>query len=279
MQHGSYSQLSSIWKSRKAELKAKIDQNMGQANKQKAAKAAKERPVLDEKQLAKIAAERKRRRDEKRRQATLNAEMAAEELRCRAFYKWELVENLRERRAMREEDMESKIMRSEEKKQLAQMQSSYNVGGMGGGHAGLGLGGGAAGGGTGGYQPFSDAERRRQQLKDIALERRRKVLLTRSSSYQLHRPRLTTVRAVFVGDYYRKRTRLACCWKTRQARHCGRSTAWSDRRSSSSRSSASRRRARYLTPLRAATVLAATAWEGAGRRPRTSARPWRCPSG
>ena len=37
--------------------------------------------------------------------------MEDEEIHARAFYKWELLENLRERRLMRSEDTESKVLK------------------------------------------------------------------------------------------------------------------------------------------------------------------------
>lgn len=154
MQFGTYHLLSEIWKERKDSLKRRIEVNRGQASKSAAATA---RPVLDAAQIAARKEARRKRKAEKRRQEKMNSEMAAEDRRCKEFYRWELKENLRERRIMREEDRVAAKLRKEEKALKAAQESAYGAAGVVDVHK------------------ASSYEERRQELKDIALERRRQL--------------------------------------------------------------------------------------------------------
>lgn len=123
MQYGTYKSLATIWKLRKEELKMRIDANRGLA----ATTEATNKRLLDPKQVAALKEARRRRREERRRQAKLCAEMAAEERQAKAFYHWELLENLRERRQMREEDDYAKRLRKEEEAMKKAAASAYAV--------------------------------------------------------------------------------------------------------------------------------------------------------
>ena len=65
--------------------------------------------VLDEDKEKRLQQIRRNERAEKRRQRVCCNAMEDEEIHARAFYKWELLENLRERRLMRSEDTEGKV--------------------------------------------------------------------------------------------------------------------------------------------------------------------------
>eukprot|EP00981_Chlorochromonas_danica_P003173 scaffold633_cov288-Ochromonas_danica.AAC.8 len=145
--------------------------------------------------------EKAKRREEKRRQRRLCEEMKREEDHCRKFYSWELKENLRERRLMREEDLQMQRIRREEAKLRAEareasrlMQSQPTTSAASkGGKTGVT---GGAGGGTGGEGPGGTGrltasqeaeiaarrdialtyEQRRAELKEMTLERRRRAI-------------------------------------------------------------------------------------------------------
>lgn len=127
-------------------------------------------------------AARKMKKMERIRQLKLCGEMFQEELRCREFYRWELKENLRERRIMKVEDEAAKFMREEEEKlrKLAEetrlmMQANKGKAGMD-----------DDGGGGGELNAALNAEimakrniglsyeKRRQELKELTIERRRR---------------------------------------------------------------------------------------------------------
>ena len=110
MQYATYFNLTSIWKERKVNLKMEIEANKGLANKgeitaKKQDVEEEEAEVKEKKRLRRIA------RREEKRQARLCAQMDEEEKRARIFYHWELLENLRERRTMKNEDEASYELR------------------------------------------------------------------------------------------------------------------------------------------------------------------------
>lgn len=193
MQYGTYASLSTMWRERKDELRRRIELGKAVAAKYLAMDPNRK----DKKALSMDPAEVRRRRvirlqklAEKARQDALCAEMQREEVRCRDFYRSELMINLRERRYMREEDRASMNMRIAEEKAKKAEQEAYELL-----HSAAASAGGAAGGagadgavGAGGNAPHLtvaqkaelDAkkeftyERRRQELKDLTLERRRR---------------------------------------------------------------------------------------------------------
>jgi hypothetical protein len=74
-----------------------------------------------------LTEDERNRRLEIERQETLCAEMSVQEAQCRRYYKWELLENLRERRGMREEDQAMKALVKEEAAISAAQDKSYAV--------------------------------------------------------------------------------------------------------------------------------------------------------
>lgn len=111
MQYATYFNLTSIWKERKVALKMEIESNKGLATKgelsaKKQDVEEEEEEMKEKKRLRRIA------RREEKRQARLCAEMEEEEKKARLFWHWELLENLRERRKMKDEDKLSYILRT-----------------------------------------------------------------------------------------------------------------------------------------------------------------------
>lgn len=158
MQYTTYESLSTVWKLRKQELKERIDANKGLAAKTAAANTKR---VMDPQQIAALKEQRRKRRQERRRQAAMNAEMAREDALSHSFYHWELLENLRERRMMREEDQVAQKLRKEEADLKKAAQSAYAV---------------SAGAAQDQQAAIkvSSTDRRRDELKEITLERRRR---------------------------------------------------------------------------------------------------------
>jgi hypothetical protein len=179
MQYGAYNSLSSIWKARKDDLRHRIEVSKGESAKlltsgsssilqKKREKQRKAKLSLEE--LERIKAEKKARKIEKLRQEKLCAELLREEILCKDFYRWELKINLRERRSMKDEDNLSFQMRKDEVEKKLAIEVALK--------AGLGLG--AAGGKDGSQlseaeQQGKSYERRRQELKDLTIERRRRA--------------------------------------------------------------------------------------------------------
>ena len=179
MQYGAYDSLSSIWKARKDELRHRIEVSKGESAKllstgsssillKKREKQRRAKLSLDE--LEQLKAEKKAKKIEKLRQEKICAEMMREEIACKDFYRWELKINLRERRSMKDEDnLSFQARKAEEEKRLA-IEAAIK--------SGLGLG--AAGGKDGSQlseaeQQGKSYERRRQELKDLTIERRRRA--------------------------------------------------------------------------------------------------------
>lgn len=180
MQYGAYESLASIWKARKDELKHLIEVSKGESAKLLSTTAS---PILKKKRekqmrtkmsleaLQKLKAEKKARKIEKLRQEKICAEMMKEEILCKDFYRWELKVNLRERRMMKDEETLSlRIRKAEEEKRLA-IEAAIK--------AGLGNGGRGPGGGSlelsEAEQQSKSYEQRRQELKELTLERRRRA--------------------------------------------------------------------------------------------------------
>ncbi len=163
MQYTAYCHLRDVWKSRKESLilNIKLLESTSQKNslEAKAASVADEKNKKDGEAQAQLETE-KRKRQEAFRQETLCREMAHEEFICREYYTWELKENLRERRSMREAEQETRNYMKDLKRQAEIESSSYNV--MGAKAAADAI----------KYAGLSEADRRRQQLKDLAVERR-----------------------------------------------------------------------------------------------------------
>ena len=130
MQFGIYSSLANTWRQRKEYLRQQIALKFGSAG--GAQKKIDGNKVIDEMETRRETALRRSKRAERRRQVQLCLEMEDEEAQSRRFYKWELLENLRERRLMRSEDVESKMMREAERHIKEIEQSAYFMGGAGG---------------------------------------------------------------------------------------------------------------------------------------------------
>merc|ERR1711871_171179 len=101
-----------------------IEMKMGTAMR---AENAKKKPEVDENEAARILEEKRLRKLERKRQKKLCAEMDREYLIAKEFYRWEMSQNLRERRQMRqnEEEMRKYMDDLEKLKELS--KSSYNV--------------------------------------------------------------------------------------------------------------------------------------------------------
>jgi hypothetical protein len=218
MQYDLYATLALNWKQRKAFLRRQIALKFGPSG----GPPKDESVGLDEIRETRLREVRRAARAEKRRQQTLIGEMENEEALARAFYKWELQQNLRERREMRSEDADGKMMREAQKRIEQATMSSYvgvngkggksgKGGGAGGGKPGRngksGRGGGNAGDGNGsdtdgsmgadtggfygnggGYGSDSmDEEEYEQMLAAMSYERRRDALKVRA-----HVPRRRT---------------------------------------------------------------------------------------
>lgn len=117
MQYATYFNLTSIWKEKKLRIKNEIDSNKGLATKGQLSTIKQD---VDEEAADRKEKKRLRRiiRKEEKRQLQLCQEMEIEEKRCKLFYHWELLENLRERRKMRDEDKFSHELRKLPKETL-----------------------------------------------------------------------------------------------------------------------------------------------------------------
>lgn len=190
MQYGTYSSLSAMWRSKKDDLKRRIELGKAEAAKNLSLDPSRK----DKSKLSMDPAEVKRRRiirlqrlAEKARQDAQCAEMQREEVICRDFYRAELLANLRERRYMREEDRASLNMRIAEEKAKKAEQEAFEL--LHSNAAVAGATGNAAPGGAGAHAPHLTQaqaaelaakkeftyERRRQELKEVTLERRRRA--------------------------------------------------------------------------------------------------------
>ena len=137
MQFGAYDSLAKIWKTRKEKLRENIANNFS-GRSEEGGMAKKSTGGLSAIQNARLQADRRKRRAERRRQKQLCDEMEIEDNICRVFYQFELKENLRERRFMRAEDLLSKDLREAFMRMQAASHSAYlvvgrGVGGGGGG--------------------------------------------------------------------------------------------------------------------------------------------------
>ena len=125
MQYGVYCSLRNMWKTRKTELKQLIDKNMPSRKKFeeeiKHLTNSADHDTLAEMQMKRL------KNLEKKRQKKLCAEMADEENLCRAFYRWEMLQNLAERRRMREEERLTKQFMHELEHMKRALLSNYNV--------------------------------------------------------------------------------------------------------------------------------------------------------
>jgi hypothetical protein len=165
MQYNAYCNLRDAWKRRKQELKFSIQLLQSTSQKKQQLQSAEADGGGDsgdgktkEGQAAKLLEQKKLERQEAARQERLCGEMAAEEALCRAFYSWELKANLQERRQMREAEAEMRTYLKDLKRQKDAEASTYNVTHKAGAPSK--------------YAGLSEFERKRQELKDIALERR-----------------------------------------------------------------------------------------------------------
>lgn len=160
MQYSSYCHLRNVWKDRKRELRLEIQLLQNKQSKGKMVDLEEDLSAEEKNARAKAKLEEEaRRRKEEKRQKTLCDEMHAEEMRSREFYAWELKINLHERKMMRLEEASIRTYLKDLKKIEDATKSKYNVK-----HA------------TGAPQKqfvgSSEFERKRQELKDLALERR-----------------------------------------------------------------------------------------------------------
>jgi hypothetical protein len=158
MQYSSYCVIRDLWKDRKKVLKTKLELGMGQFKRQIR--------VQDEEDLNADATEVKLKKErillELERQARLCAEMEAEEAQVRVFYAWELKENLRERRAMREEEEATKELNKEIALMEKMKQSVYVTNA-------------ASAEAEARKAQASEANHRRAELKALVIERRRQA--------------------------------------------------------------------------------------------------------
>jgi hypothetical protein len=215
MQYDTYNLLANQWQHRKDELKKKIELNRGEVNKiiasiekEKQAKALLqggglevsqtpavnkeefldyevdefgEKKLISQEEILRRKELKRQRKLELARQERLCEEMRLEEVRCRDFYRWELKENLRERRLMKEEDRAATLMRKEEMRLRKEAEAAL---------AAMGKNKGAANGTVGNNIQLNAGvsseimakrdlalsyERRRQELKELTLERRRRA--------------------------------------------------------------------------------------------------------
>ena len=158
MQHSSYRVIRDLWKDRKSYLKQNIDMKLGLVTTLE--NEAKKSEVMDQAEATRLLEEKRLRRLEKLRQKRLCAEMDAEYLLCKEFYRWEYALNLKERRLMKEEEMQMKEYLKEKKRLEDLAKSSYNV----------------SGGNLEDEQKahmVTDYDNRRKELKELAIERRR----------------------------------------------------------------------------------------------------------
>lgn len=158
MQFGTYHSLSRLWKEKKEELRRKIDMNQGLARKGNSAQSNEE---MTHEELMIIREKRRKEKQERKRQRAMNEDMAMEEARCRAFYKWELAENLRERRMMRENEKWMRDLMKEEARQVKAATSNYAVSA-------------SIASKQKEITASNDFDRRRAELKDLTMERRKR---------------------------------------------------------------------------------------------------------
>lgn len=161
-QFAPYSSLSKLWKMRKEQLRSAIEINKGMANKgNKKMNSDNKNAELSNEEIQRLKEAKRKAKLEKKRQAMLCAELAAEETASKAFYKWELQENLRERRAMREEESFMKRFLKDEEKMKKAAASAYAV---------------AASIAKMNEKTAvtNDADKRRAELKALTLERQRR---------------------------------------------------------------------------------------------------------
>ena len=160
MQYSSYCHLRNVWKERKRELKLNI-QLLQNASSRSQVITEDEDLTPEEKNIrAKQKLEDEyRQKIEDARQKRLCEEMHCEEVLCREFYAWELKVNLEERKYMRLEESYMKTYLKELAKMEATSKSKYNIKHATGVPKKL-------------YTGLSEFERKRQELKDLALERR-----------------------------------------------------------------------------------------------------------
>merc|ERR1712072_1111593 len=123
MQHAVYTILSRWWTTKKKELKKQLEM-WGATNKQDQVRMEEER----RRRLSLVKDEEAKEAHEKevRRQNRLIAVLEEEELRARAYYKFEFDNNLRERRDMKEAEQAMRLFMLESKSQGG---SKYDVGG------------------------------------------------------------------------------------------------------------------------------------------------------
>ena len=130
MQFDTYASLVDLVKYRRAGLKAELRLVVGALAKVDAHRRNHPDPIAPTEQLdspRELTDEELSRKHELERQKLLCDEMEAEEDGCRKFYKWELLENLRERRAMREEESAMRELMREERAMEAVQDVSYAV--------------------------------------------------------------------------------------------------------------------------------------------------------
>ena len=156
MQYTTYCLLRDMWKDRKQLLKNNIQIGLG--TKQNFESSQEEE---SDENMLKIAEAKKIREREIARQAVLLEEMAIEEKKCRDFYHWEMVQNLRERRQMKEEDDAMKKYVKEQKAIEESLKTKY---------AGVSE---KMAKEQERKAQVTDKMRRRNDLKDITLERRK----------------------------------------------------------------------------------------------------------
>lgn len=214
MQYHTYNDLSTMWTTRKHQLRTDIEMQKGQANKmlmlldpfkaQRLANAeakafeqnnsGKSRHEDDDvvggpnqqskQEILQKKLQKRLRKEELLRQQRLCHEMFAEELRCREFYRWELKENLRERRLMKEEETLAQALRKQEARMRKEAEEALQLLRASQANAGH-----PPGEGNGANVQLNAAlsaeiaarrdlqfgyERRRQELKELTLERRRR---------------------------------------------------------------------------------------------------------
>ena len=131
MQFDTYASLIDLVKRKRAQLKAELQLVMGALAKVDAHRRSHPDPIAplnnDLSSPRELTDDEMDRKLEMERQKLLCDQMAVEEEWCRRFYKWELLENLRERRAMREEESAMRELIREERAMEAAQDKSYAV--------------------------------------------------------------------------------------------------------------------------------------------------------
>merc|ERR1711991_482566 len=82
---------------------------------------------VDEEEATRRLEQKRLRKLEKKRQSKLCLEMYQEEIYCKEFYRWEMAQNLRERRQMRQSEEETRKYWREVTRLQEMSKSSYNV--------------------------------------------------------------------------------------------------------------------------------------------------------